>query len=154
MCLQFRYFCWHEWNTLFLHINFWDKGTQNIQYKTEIKKEPRLVSDVKSLGWSWWKMAFLADGWLASSGSCACPCLILPPVFWSLISSCSSIQRSLCPRHRCIYFCGTSLKHGITTDYLIPLALTHSVCGPLQTPTDMHVCLRYAWCKHLWLGLI
>lgn len=59
------------------------------------------------------------------------PVLILS-VFWSLISSCSSIQRSLCPLRRCIYFCGTSLKNGLTTDYLIPLALTHTLCVALD----------------------
>lgn len=76
-------------------------------------------------------MAFLADGWLASSRLSSCSCLILLLLecflvpFLQLLFMCSDLRQTSCRSlfHQRIYFCGTSLMRGITTDYLIPLAV-------------------------------
>lgn len=174
VCSQFTCFCWHEWNTLFLHINinFWDKGTKNIQYVctwnkkkklqlcslklNRLKERPSLLRAwLLSLDKQWLKIHFIWvrlyqmlkvwveanerwHSWLMADSLHLVHVRVLVwfflilSVFGSLISSCSSIQPSLCALHPCIYFCGTSLKHGITTDYLIPLALTHTLCVVLD----------------------
>lgn len=47
------------------------------------------------------------------------PCLRSPPL--QLLQLCEICPpTNIKPLHQCIYFCGTSVMRGITTDYLIP----------------------------------